>query len=334
TAGNNNLVAMQYSVQADVTAPTPVIAGPAATQNGAFAITVDFGEAVTGFALGDVTVGNGTASALVDNGGGNFGLTITPTADGAVTVDIAANIATDTAGNNNLVAMQYSVQADVTAPTPVIAGPAATQNGAFAITVDFGEAVTGFALGDVTVGNGTASALVDNGGGNFGLTITPTADGAVTVDIAANIATDTAGNNNLVATQYSVQANISGPLPIPVLVPPGDVSGPFDIQIDFGEPVTGFTLSDFIIVNGSVSDLIDLGNGLFSVSVTPETAGLVLIDIPAGAAMDIDGNPSEAMAQIQITNVPPTAIPVANGWFAWLLAGLLGFVGMFKRKRN
>jgi len=270
----------------------------------------------------------------VDNGGGSYSLTITPAGNGAVTVDISANTATDTAGNNNLIATQFSVQADLTQPTPVISGPSTTQTGAFSISVAFGEAVTGFALGDVSVGNGAPSALVDNGGGNFAVTVTPAADGPVTVDIAANIATDAASNNNLVATQYSVQANITGPTPqtTPNI---GNVGAAFLLEIDFGEVVTGFDLGDFILVNADVSNLEDLGNGLYRVTITPIANGNVTVDVPGGAAQDVDGNPSNPMPQVSATfdGIPPAIIPTLSNYTSLFLAALLGFFG-FRRKKN
>ena len=79
-------------------------------------VTVDFGEAVTGFDVADLTVGNGAAGNLVDIGGGQFTFDVTPAADGLVTVDIAAGVCADLAGNLNSAAPQFSRTYDGTAP--------------------------------------------------------------------------------------------------------------------------------------------------------------------------------------------------------------------------
>ena len=48
--------------------------------------TIQFSEDVTGFVVGDITVGNGTAGNFVAIDGDTYTADITPSADGAVTV--------------------------------------------------------------------------------------------------------------------------------------------------------------------------------------------------------------------------------------------------------
>lgn len=86
--------------------------------------------------------------------------------------------------------------------------------GAFSVTITFTnpetgnpEAVTGFALGDITCSaNAGAGNLANPSTGVYTATITPTSSGAVTVDINAGVCTDAAGNNNTAATQFSISA--------------------------------------------------------------------------------------------------------------------------------
>ena len=73
-------------------------------------------------------------------------------------------------------------------------------NGPFPITVTFSEAVTGFELADVVVGNGSASEL-QGSEATYIVTVTPTASGTVTVDVAAGAAQDSAGNLSEAADQ-------------------------------------------------------------------------------------------------------------------------------------
>jgi len=127
---------------------------------------VTFSEAVTGFDVDDLTVGNGMAISVMDTGdGAAYTAMIMPDAayNGAVTVDIAANVAEDLAGNGNEAAQQLSVTADQTAPTVTIMGPSSVDGSSFPITITFSEAATGFDVDDLTVGNGTASDLQGNG---------------------------------------------------------------------------------------------------------------------------------------------------------------------------
>ncbi|MEE2527409.1 Ig-like domain-containing protein, partial [Hyphobacterium sp. HN65] len=115
--------------------------------------------------------------------------------DGQVTVDVPANSAQDAAGNDNTAAPQFAVTFDGDAPSLAITGPAGPVSAAFTATFTFSEDVTGFELGDITVGNGAASNL-SGSATTYTATITPTADGQVTVDVPANSAQDAAGNDN------------------------------------------------------------------------------------------------------------------------------------------
>ena len=65
--------------------------------------------------------------------------------------------------------------------------------------------MTGFELADLIVGNGSASEL-QGSEATYTATVTPTASGAVTVDIAAGAAEDGAGNPSAAADQFSITA--------------------------------------------------------------------------------------------------------------------------------
>ncbi|MBU6953421.1 tandem-95 repeat protein [Hahella sp. HN01] len=197
----------------DATAPTPSLSSTASDPtNAAFTVSISFGETVSGFVVSDIVAGNASLSSFTDNGGGSYSVTATPSADGTVTLDISASVAQDTAGNANAAATQFSIVYDGTAPTPVISSFASNPtNAAFSATIAFGETVSGFAVSDIVAGNASLSGFTDNGSGNYSVTVTPTADGSVTLDIAASAAQDTAGNNSAAATQFSLSYDGSGP---------------------------------------------------------------------------------------------------------------------------
>ena len=103
-------------------------------QNGAFDVTVDFGESVSGFVVGDLTVEGATKTAnwKSTSGGQTFTMTLTPTtaegSTGTVTIDVAADVAADNAGNDNAAATQVTVPIDKKDPTLTISGPTTPQN--------------------------------------------------------------------------------------------------------------------------------------------------------------------------------------------------------------
>ena len=207
---------------------TPVTEGTAAAfmlsrtgatdADGPFTVTFTFSEEVTGFELTDLVVGNGSSSPLQGDGA-SYTATITPEASGTVTVDVSAGAAEDSDGNPSVAAQQFSIAAELTAvddvaPRVTITGPATEPViGPFSITVIFSEPVTGFELEDVVVGNGVASEL-EGDGARYTATVTPTAPGPVTVDIAAGAAEDSAGNPSTAADQFSITVELT---PVPAL---------------------------------------------------------------------------------------------------------------------
>ena len=111
-------------VNADTTSPTVVINSDAsAPVTGPFPIAIAFSDPVTGFELEDLVVGNGSASQL-QGSQASYTATITPEASGTVTVDIAAGVAQDSAGNPSAAADQFSIVADLTS-VPMNRSPAA-----------------------------------------------------------------------------------------------------------------------------------------------------------------------------------------------------------------
>ncbi|MCP4708079.1 MAG: VCBS repeat-containing protein, partial [Planctomycetes bacterium] len=297
--GDESTVHVTAQVSITAVPPTPTITGPASpTNNDPFDVTINFGETVTGFEMSDIMVSNGAASNLIDNGNGQYAATIDADSDGQVTVDVAANVVQDQAGNNNNAATQFTVDVDTGIPTPNITGPVSpTNSDPFDVTINFGETVTGFELADITVSNGAASNLIDNGNGQYTVTIDATSDGQVTVGVAANVVQDLAGNNNNSAPQFSVDVDTGIPTPNVTGPTSPTNSDPFDITIDFGETVTEFELADITVSNGAASNLIDNGNGQFTATIDASSDGQVTVDIAANVAQDQAGNNNNAASQ-------------------------------------
>lgn len=291
--------ANENSYTIDNAAPSVTLGtGSSDPVSGAFALAVNFSEDVTGLALADLVVGNGTASDLAGSGAG-YTVNITPSADGDVTVDLAAGVATDTAGNENSAAAQFVIGNDGTAPTVALSTASSDPvSGAFSLTIAFSEDVTGFSLSDLTIANGTASNLTGSGA-EYTATITPSADGNVTVDIAAGAAEDAAGNLNLAATQFVIGTDGTAPTVALSTTSSNPVSGAFTLTIAFSEDVTGFTLSDLAVGNGTASNLTGSGAD-YTVTITPSSERYVTVDIAAGAAADVAGNESLAATQFSI----------------------------------
>ena len=108
--------------------------------------------------MGDIAVGNGSASNFAGSGA-SYTADITPSGAGNITIDIAAGVAQDGAGNGNTAAPQVTTVYDAGSPTVVIQDAPAIVNSTtpYPITIVFSEAVTGFVSTDLTVVNGSVS---------------------------------------------------------------------------------------------------------------------------------------------------------------------------------
>ncbi|MGY6628089.1 MAG: beta strand repeat-containing protein, partial [Oceanicaulis sp.] len=293
TAGTQNTAAADLTRTADITPPSVTLASAAGNPvTGAFPVTITFSESVTGFAADDLSLTNATASDFAGSGA-SYTVTITPASDGAVTVGVPANVAQDAAGNQNTAAAVLTRNADITPPGVILASASGDPvSGAFPATITFSESVTGFAAGDLSLTNATASNFAGSGA-SYSVTITPVADGAVTVGVPANVAQDAAGNQNTASNTLTRQADTVRP-EVTLASASGDpTNGAFTVTAVFTKPVTGLVLGDFAVTNGSASGLTGSGDS-YSVTITPTGDGAVSVSLPDGAATDAAGNTSTA----------------------------------------
>ena len=103
-------------------------------------------------------------------------------------------------------------------------------------------------------------------------------------------AVDALGN-----TSYSLSSAIAGiDTSAPTVVMSstlGDPTNttPIPVTVTFSESVTGFTASDILAVNGTVSNFAGSG-AAYTFDLTPSANGLVTANIAAGVAIDAAGN--------------------------------------------
>ncbi len=178
----------------DAAAPTVEIGGVPAKINSRTVLTATFtfSEAVTGFAIGDVTVTGGAAGAFTAVSATVYTLAVTPADGSNVKVEVAANAATDGLNTGPASAVSATATWDAAAPTVEIGGVPAKINSRTVLTATFtfSEAVTGFAIGDVTVTGGAAGAFTAVSATVYTLAVTPADGSNVKVEVAADAATD------------------------------------------------------------------------------------------------------------------------------------------------
>jgi hypothetical protein len=293
-AGNPSLAAQTASFAADLARATATLSGPTTVQTAAFDVGVVFSYPVTGLEPSDFSITNGTAGALTGSGA-SYTLRVTPVADGAVTIALPAGAATRSNGTGTLAATPLVVRADVTRPTVSLTGPTTIQRTTFTLTLTFSEPVTGLELSDLAVTRATAAGLTGSGA-IYQVQITPTSEGLVSVALADGAASDAAGNGS-VAGSYQVQSDTIAPT-VTISGPSGTQVAAFTATVTFSEPVTGFDLTDLRVTNAALSGFAGSG-AVYTVLVTPTDAApvTVTLDVAAGAASDVAGNPSLAAAQ-------------------------------------
>ena len=210
-AGNGNSASsssVDKTVMVDKKKPTPTIDAVSGTKKDEFPITINFDEDVSNFGLSDISLSmqsgdaTGTVSSITKVSAAEYTATITPSGTGTLRISVSAGAAQDDAGNASVASMNVDVSVDTEGPTPTITAPMDTQNGPFDVMIDFGENVTGFAVGDLDVMGATKASNWQSGKSGpaeYTITLTPTtangSTGTVTIDVDADVATDGANGN-------------------------------------------------------------------------------------------------------------------------------------------
>jgi LPXTG-motif cell wall-anchored protein len=144
------IVVMGGGAVPDTVAPTVVLSTTSTnpTKDMLVPVTATFSESVTDFVSAGITVTNGTISDFAGSDA-VYTFNVTPTADGAITINIPAGVAHDAALNPNVAATELSLTIDTTAPVITIVQPDTTPAQSKTITA--------------SVTDGTLSMSVDAG---------------------------------------------------------------------------------------------------------------------------------------------------------------------------
>jgi uncharacterized repeat protein (TIGR03806 family) len=177
-----------------------------------------------------------------------------------------------------------------------IAGPPAQVGGSFDVTVVFDMDVDDFDAGDLLVSGGSVTGFRGKGY-YYVATISPTAP-EVTVSVPEDVANGTGLGSRASAVVEVEFADTLPPVPVFTGVP-AQVSGAFQIGLNFGEAVSGLDLSDFTVSNATLDALSPSGIG-YLLSLTPLAEGTVIIEIHSGAVTDTAGIPMGAGTSVSL----------------------------------
>jgi hypothetical protein len=198
-AGNGNQASAILSRTFDTVRPTVTLSKTvgSVTNQSPFTVNIVFNESVTGLALGDFSLVNGSVGNL-SGSGTSYTVDVTPSIEGVVTISLPVDSANDNAGNGNQASNEISVIYDLGSPSVTVSSsaPSPTNLSPIPYTITFSENVTGFAIGDVTVINGSVTSMSGTGL-TRAISVTPAGQGNVEVSVGAGVAADAAGNGNL-----------------------------------------------------------------------------------------------------------------------------------------
>ncbi|WP_184590293.1 Ig-like domain-containing protein [Pseudomonas nitroreducens] len=295
-AGSGTTDSNNYRIDTQRPTATIVMADPNLNAGETSLVTITFSEAVTGFTNADLTIPNGTLSAVSSSDGG---ITWTATFTPSTGINDATNLITlnntgiaDLAGNTGAGttnSANFTINTVLPTATIVVTDSSLRIGETSQVTITFSEAVTGFTNADLTIGNGTLSAVSSADGGiTWTATFTPT--NGIT-DTSNLITLDNSGVQNFVGnagsgTTSSNNYAIDTQRPTATIVVADTALGigqATTVTITFSEAVTGFSLADLTVANGTLSGLTTSDNITWTVTLTPatgitDTSNLITLD--------------------------------------------------------
>ncbi|WP_429531392.1 Ig-like domain-containing protein [Pseudomonas frederiksbergensis] len=326
-AGTGTTNSGNYTVDTVAPTATIVVADNALNIGETSLVTITFSEAVTGFTNADLTIANGTLTAVSSSDGGiTWTATFTPTsaitdASNLITLDntgvqatVSGNVGVGSTDSNN-----YAIDTQRPTATIVVADPTLALGQTSVVTITFNEAVTGLTLADFTVENGSLSGLTTSDNITYTATFTPsgsvndatniiTLNNTGVADVAGNVGAGTTDSNNYVIDSLRPTATI-------VVADPTLSAGETSlVTITFSEAVSGFDNSDLSIPNGTLSAVSSSDGGITWTGTFTPTVGVRdttnLITLNNGGVADLAGNAGTGVtnsANFTIDTVLPTA---------------------------
>nr|WP_085697937.1 Ig-like domain-containing protein [Pseudomonas sp. B26(2017)] len=332
-AGSGTTNSNNYTIDTLVPTATIIVSDSSLKIGETSLVTITFSEAVTGFTNADLTIANGTLSAVSSSDGGiTWTATFTPTSNitdttNVITLDnsgvqnLSGNAGVGTTNSNN-----YAIDTQRPTATIVVADTALGVGQTSLVTITFSEAVTGFTNADLTIANGTLSAVSSSDGGiTWTATFTPAAgitdttnlitlDNTGITDLAGNAGSGTTDSNNYAVDSQRPTATI---VMSDSDLRPGETAL---VTITFSEAVTGFDNADLSVANGTLSNVSSSDGGITWTATFTPNIGVTdltnLIVLNNTGIADLAGNTgtgttSSANYQVQ-TQVPTATIVVAD----------------------
>lgn len=290
-AGNANVASNEVKTIYDSIQPTIIVSTSSniTHANAPFEVNIDMSE-VCGITLDNINVSNGSVSNL--QGGNTFyTVLVTPDNEGAVSVKMDEGVVTDVAGNGNEASTIVTVVYDVTAPTASLSTLANHVNGSFQVTIQLADEnlITDASVLDLANFEVSNASLSDLQGSDdvYTVTVSPIAEGDVTISLKENSFNDLAYNNNTNSNELTVVYDVTDPT-VSLATSVNQTNATFTVEATLSEE-GDLSEDDFAVTNATVSDFQE-NNGVYTVLITPINEGDVTVKIDAGQFTDLAGN--------------------------------------------
>jgi hypothetical protein len=281
-AGSGTTDSNNYAIDTVRPTATIVLADPTLSAGETSLVTITFSEAVSGFTNADLSIANGTLTAVSSSDGGiTWTATFTPTVgvnDSSNVITLANTGVADLAGNTGSGTTNsgnYTVDTVLPTATIVVADNALAVGETSLVTITFSEAVSGFSNADLTIANGTLTAVTSGDGGiTWTATFTPTnaitdSSNLITLDNSGvQNASGNAGSGTTDSNNYAIDT-VRPTATIVVTDTALALGQTTVVTITFSEAVTGFTTADLTVANGTLSGLSTSDNITYTATFTP-----------------------------------------------------------------
>ena len=286
---------------------TGTIANGVISNDDSLLLTFTSSQGTTDFTVDDIIVTGGIISDFLAKSTSIYTAIFTPLSDGETTINVAEGAFSDAAGNLNTAATQFNWTFDGTLPTMGItasnsegevAQNTISNDSTLTITFTSSEETQDFVIDDITVTGGIISDFLTTSTSVYTAAFTPTSDGAATIDVAAGVFTDIAGNYNTAASQFNWTYDFTSPtMEItatnsegPILK--GTTSSDATVTLTFtsSEEIEDFSVDDVTVVGGTLSNFFVSSASIYTATFTPSVDGPIIITVSAGTFLDAAGN--------------------------------------------
>ncbi len=136
----------------------------------------------------------------------------------------------------------------------------------------------------------------------------------------------TTTNNQTIYLRSNFLVTFGNPSTVALSTPSAAVPGAFTAAATFSNAVTGFTLSDLVVTNGTASNLQGSGAG-YTFTITPTAPGQVAVSIPANVVTNATGlgNTASNLLNVTYSNPPTAALSVPVSVAALPFTATVGF---------